>query len=143
MLRTLLADRFRLKAHHVTEDVQVYALVVDKQGPKLKKSAADTAPSEDSHLRGRLVATQYDLASLIHRLQQEVDRKVVDLTKLTGFYDLKLEWTPNQGSVTTDPSSDPSIFTAVKTQLGLRLESRKKYPVEFLIIDRAEKPEAN
>jgi uncharacterized protein (TIGR03435 family) len=36
MLQTLLADRFQLKLHHETKELPVYALVVAKNGPKLK-----------------------------------------------------------------------------------------------------------
>jgi uncharacterized protein (TIGR03435 family) len=36
MLQTLLADRFQLKLHHETRELPVYALVVGKNGPKLK-----------------------------------------------------------------------------------------------------------
>jgi uncharacterized protein (TIGR03435 family) len=36
----------------------------------------------------------------------------------------------------------PSIFDAVKDQLGLQLTARKG-PVEILVIDRVEKPSEN
>jgi uncharacterized protein (TIGR03435 family) len=36
MLQTLLADRFQLKLHHETKELPVYALVLAKNGPKLK-----------------------------------------------------------------------------------------------------------
>jgi uncharacterized protein (TIGR03435 family) len=42
MLQTLLVDRFQLKIHHVEKDLPVYNLTVDKGGPKLRPSAADT-----------------------------------------------------------------------------------------------------
>ena len=35
MLQTLLADRFKLKLHHETKELPVYALVIAKNGPKL------------------------------------------------------------------------------------------------------------
>ena len=75
-------------------------------------------------------------------------RPVRDETGLTGFWDLKMEWTPDPapGSPVAEPRSvdpvGPTLFTAVQEQLGLKLES-KKGPVEILVIDRAEHPSEN
>jgi uncharacterized protein (TIGR03435 family) len=44
MLRNLLAERFKLKAHHEKREMAVYSLVVGKNGPKMKESAEDPAP---------------------------------------------------------------------------------------------------
>jgi uncharacterized protein (TIGR03435 family) len=89
-------------------------------------------------------------------LAQNVGRPVVDQTGLTGDYDFKLEWTPDQnqqGTFGPGPGPDghlpppadpngPSIFTAVEEQLGLKLNSQKG-PVEMLTIDAVEKPSEN
>ncbi len=42
MLRSLLEDRFKLVAHHAQEEHKVLALIVGKNGPKMKEAA--TAP---------------------------------------------------------------------------------------------------
>jgi uncharacterized protein (TIGR03435 family) len=140
MARNLLGDRFQLKVHIETEGVDVLALVVDKKGLKIKESPAGVVPSEQ-RFNGSLEATHYHIAKLVERLNQELDRKVIDETGLTGFYDLKLEWTPESSALAgSDDSSAPSILTAVQTQLGLKLELRKKYPIKTLIIDGAKKP---
>src|SRR5580658_3035508 len=47
MLQLLLADRFKLAVHRETREIPVYALVVGKNGPKLKPSAPDA--SADTH----------------------------------------------------------------------------------------------
>ena len=143
MARNLLSDRFQLKVHIETVDIDVLELVVDKKGLKIKESPLGAVPSEQRFI-GRLEATHYGIASLVHRLNQELNRKVIDETGLAGFYDLKLEWTPESSALAASgDSSAPSIFTAVQTQLGLKLELRKKYPINTLIIDRAEKPTGN
>ena len=70
-----------------------------------------------------------------------VDRPVTDDTGLEGSYSFWVEFSPNE-SATADASL-PSIFVAVQQQLGLKLEPEKG-PVEFLVIDRADKvPVAN
>ena len=50
MLQALLADRFKLVAHRESQDHPIYALVVGKNGPKLKDSVpdADAPPVEAS-----------------------------------------------------------------------------------------------
>jgi uncharacterized protein (TIGR03435 family) len=84
-----------------------------------------------------------------------VDRPVIDETGVSGKFDIHLTFSRDQtkfpqslatpsGSVrapASDPS-DPSIFTAVQEQLGLKLVSTKR-PVEILVIDSVEKPSEN
>lgn len=67
-------------------------------------------------------------------------RPVTDRTGLTGSYSLKLEFSPQGTLGTTTPADDrPSLFTAVREPLGLRLEPSRGQ-AEFLIIDHAERP---
>jgi uncharacterized protein (TIGR03435 family) len=60
MLQALLAERFKLTIHRANKEIQIYALVVGKNGPKLKESPPDqpaapaadgAAPSTDTSLR--------------------------------------------------------------------------------------------
>src|SRR5947209_7412353 len=44
MLQTLLAERFKLTVHRETKEHSMYALVVGKNGPKLKPAEADPQP---------------------------------------------------------------------------------------------------
>lgn len=83
-------------------------------------------------------------------MSQALARPVLDQTGLSGVYDFKLEsvMPPDGAPVPTDdptipPSVEgPSIFSAVREQLGLRLEARKG-PVEVFVIDRLERPTVN
>jgi uncharacterized protein (TIGR03435 family) len=50
MLQNLLAERFQLTLHHETRKLPLYALVVAKNGPKLKEAAA-AAPDADTGAR--------------------------------------------------------------------------------------------
>src|SRR5205814_6167137 len=45
MLQSLLAERFKLEIHRDTKEMQVYTLVVGKNGHKLKASEDDGEPS--------------------------------------------------------------------------------------------------
>jgi uncharacterized protein (TIGR03435 family) len=96
---------------------------------------------------GTMVARGVTMAQLAEDLTGYVSRPVLDRTGLRGTFDLTLNWTPDQvpppgEPSTVSPSVDlnvPSIFTAVREQLGLKLESTKG-PVDVLVINRAEKP---
>jgi uncharacterized protein (TIGR03435 family) len=143
LLQALLAERFHLTLHKETRQLPVYALTVESRGPKMKPAPGPVPP--EPQITGRSNATHKELtgqhatvAQLIQSLSRDMDRPVVDHTSLTGTYDFKLGWTPDAA----DPTGI-SIFTAIKEQLGLKLESAKG-PVEVLVIDRAERiPTAN
>jgi uncharacterized protein (TIGR03435 family) len=138
MLQNMLADRFKLKLHRETKELPVYVLVVGKNGLKLRESTPGT-PSQismsASHIIGHAVPMQA-LADHLSNAALQLDRPVIDQTKLVGTYDFTLEWTPD--TVPLGDASAPSLFTAVQEQLGLKLESRKA-PVEIIVVDSAEK----
>jgi uncharacterized protein (TIGR03435 family) len=161
MLRSLLADRFKLIFHRERKELSLYALVVSKGGSKLRESAAapDALPETVSVVYPesgggvRIVlparnATMAQFASIMNRAI--LDRPVVDQTGLSGRYDFDLEWTPDETqfdgafgrSANTEDSAKPGLFAAIQEQLGLRLEATKG-PVEALVIDRAERPSEN
>jgi uncharacterized protein (TIGR03435 family) len=77
-------------------------------------------------------------------LTTQLDHTVLDHTGLTGDYDFTLNWTPDktQPAGLRGPESNqlgPSIFTAIRQQLGLKLEP-KKVQMEVIVIDHVEKP---
>ena len=55
-------------------------------------------------------------ALIAEELSRLAGRIVVDKTQLPDRYDLKLQWTPDNGAVTDN--SAPSLFTAIEEQLG-------------------------
>jgi uncharacterized protein (TIGR03435 family) len=77
---------------------------------------------------------------LAGQLTRLVGSSVVDETGLEGGFDFNLEWTPEE--TPADLASDPSIFTAIQEQLGLKLEARRER-TEIIVIDHVEKPDAN
>jgi uncharacterized protein (TIGR03435 family) len=87
------------------------------------------------------------LVQLASSLSNIVGRPVVDWTGLSGNFDVDLTWTPGQ-MPPSFPRSDeppaassdgPSIFTAIREQLGLKLVAQKG-PGDVLVIERAERP---
>jgi uncharacterized protein (TIGR03435 family) len=165
MVQSLLADRFKLKVSHATKELPIYALVVAKGGAKLMP-AANAGGKDSNHMEssvngttGDLVATDASINSFLGVLarQPELERRgVADQTGLKGRYDFKLHWTreylvPRENDTSGDealanapsPSSQgPSLFTALREQLGLKLEAGKG-PVNVIIIDHIERPSEN
>jgi uncharacterized protein (TIGR03435 family) len=86
------------------------------------------------------------LSLLARALGNTVNRPVADETNIAGTFDLTLEYAPDDDRLKpNDQPSDStaaSLFTALREQLGLKLESRKG-AVEVFVIDHAEKPSDN
>jgi uncharacterized protein (TIGR03435 family) len=76
------------------------------------------------------------MADLVSPLTSMVGAPVVDRTGRMGRYDLKLEWTPDGGAAATAP--ELSIFTAIREQMGLRLES-SRVTIDVVVVDRVER----
>ena len=66
-----------------------------------------------------------------------LDRPVIDMTGLSGVFDVDLAWAEELAAEVPGTLRLPSVFTAVKEQLGLRLEGRKAL-IDFLVIDHVE-----
>jgi uncharacterized protein (TIGR03435 family) len=216
MLQALLEDRFKLSVHKSSAEHPVLALVVGKGGPKLKESASEPKPIDETaelkpgqmkmdgpdgpirvtvgkdgssvvdmgakgkisykvnpaalsiHLDGSMV-TMSGFADMLTQLSQmgggSGGRQIVDMTGLTGHYEVALDFGltdllnmaraagfdlpvgagrggPGGGVGPADAASDPSssaqsVNNAVQA-LGLKLESRKAV-IEQLIVDHVEK----
>jgi uncharacterized protein (TIGR03435 family) len=155
MLRSLLADRFKLRVRHETRELPVYALVLDKKGPKF---AEDNAHPEIGGIsargRGKFEATSSDFATFVSILSMQPElggRTVLDKTGLQGHYSFTFQWTPENltasggqsaASASSSETSGPSLFTALREQLGLRLESIKA-PVDTIVVEHIERPTEN
>jgi uncharacterized protein (TIGR03435 family) len=153
MVQVLLADRFHLIVHHETRVLSVLALVVAAGGPKLL-SASDTPtpPNEWTGLHnpkpGRTEGRDAPVAMLVNALSSKPEiggRLVLDQTGLLAKYNFTLTWAPvnrRPSDESTIDESGPSLFTALKEQLGLQLQSRKA-PVDCIVIDHIEQPSPN
>lgn len=151
MVQTLLASRFGLKIHHETRDLPVYALVVGKGGPKLQVASDATLCGGNGCFtigKGNFGAKGATLPWAAKTLTRIMDRPVLDKTQLSGNYDFRLHFDPSTASAavmaaaSTADSTEPSIFTAIQEQIGLKLDPRRE-PVDVLVIDHVEKPSGN
>jgi uncharacterized protein (TIGR03435 family) len=81
-----------------------------------------------------------------------MDRPVIDRTGLTERFNFTLDWTPDDSQFTAfllpgapiphpadDPNAPPGLYTAIREQLGLKLESVKA-PVGVIVIDQVKRP---
>lgn len=154
MLQTLLTDRFQLKFHHENRHLPVFTLAVAPGGPKLEEAKAEdpTGVNTDAS-SGHLTVTikRQAIAGLVNYLANMLRNPVLDKTGLSGLYNFKLEFVPDlPARPGGDPpmlngvpvDSGPSLVTAVREQLGLKLEERKE-PVEVMVIDHAEHASEN
>jgi uncharacterized protein (TIGR03435 family) len=77
------------------------------------------------------------------RLTAALGRPVLDRTRLDGSFDLDLTYTPDAAPLdASNAPNAPSLITALREQLGLRLESSRER-VDVLVIDRVEAPTEN
>ncbi len=148
-LQTLLAERFNFRFHESTKEQAIYDLVVSRNGPKLQPTKEPTGTALTMR-PGQLTSYGISMPSLAANLSNCVRRVVRDKTGLSGIYAFTLRWADQD--VANPPARDsdvgpggsnaPSIFTAVREQLGLKLEPTKG-PVSVLIIDHVERPSEN
>jgi uncharacterized protein (TIGR03435 family) len=92
---------------------------------------------------GRRVDLPY-LTWWLGQLVQRDERPVIDETGLKGFWDFDLRFQPVLPPDATPPPDDPrpTLFNAVREQLGLRLEA-KRGPVSHFVVETIERPSAN
>jgi uncharacterized protein (TIGR03435 family) len=151
MLQTLLKERFKLAVHHESKELAIYALVVDKGGPKFRPLDATEQecypmcrePAPLNRLRQRDVPS---LARYLTRLGAE--KPIVDRTGLTGSFKIELDVQTimNAALERGGPPSNENIYRAtvdaVQDELGLKLRSVRS-PVDVLVIDHVERPTPN
>jgi uncharacterized protein (TIGR03435 family) len=153
MLKTLLSERFHLKAHIEQRPFPVYELLVAKGGSKLDEKSgngSDAAGRDafpelpgdrpgiasrnamvDGSVVVRMRARRASVAELAQRLRPPDDHPILDKTGLTGKYDFTFEYATEQPSRAVDAQPrEPvaaDLYTALRQQLGLQLVSNLDY----------------
>jgi bla regulator protein blaR1 len=159
--QSLLADRFKLKVHFVTRQMNVFELSVAKGGLKIKEvpplvpGSAPPPPAAGTALPRGAVSMQTDngvsvlnlraatmrlLINMIWHDPEIAGRPIVDKTGFTGSFDVvNLQWV---GLAAPNDAVGPSLSKALEEQLGLKLTAAKG-PVEVVVVDSIERPSPN
>lgn len=142
MLRALLEERFHLTTHRDPREVSGYNLTVGGAGPKMASAKTSDRGSEFNSHNTHLEARYVNMEQVARRLSRnrDIGKIVVDKTGLPADqrFDFDLDWAPAQ----QDDADKPYIFTALQEQVGLKLVGAK-VTVQAVLIDRAERPDAN
>jgi uncharacterized protein (TIGR03435 family) len=142
MLQTLLAERFQLALHRQSRETRVFALVLDKNGPKFHASGGDGESKMQASSKVSRRWTFTTMAQLANSLADAVQAPVLDETGLAGKYDFALDLTPYLPANGERPDFSAMMISAVREQLGLKLEARRA-ATDILVIDRLERPTEN
>lgn len=152
MLRSLLLDRFGLKAHFEPRELTVYVMTRARAdgtlGPGLKPrpDCANADPpcvsSGSAFADGRLSLKASTLDGLAAGLLSSVlESMVVNEAKVDGRFDVELSWRPDNVSADANDKR-PSLFTALEEQLGMKLTAQRR-PVDVLVVDEIQRPKPN
>ncbi len=164
MLRTMLRERVKLKAHIEPREIPVYALVVARPNhPGTKPLALDcdriqaaraaaggqatgplgsAAPCAYTWSGMGIISGGITMARFAGLLDWVAGRVVIDRTGLSGPYEFTVRFAPPSASVGAAADDRPDLFTALRDQLGLKLEPARA-PVDTLVIDHIERPTEN
>ena len=156
MVQKLLAERFGLEFHREQKELSAYVITVDKAGVKMAKVEGNRGnlPGFGGRGPGAIGVRNSTMTEFAGFLQARLlERPVVDQTGLTDRYDFTVEWKPdpappaangepNPPALPQNIEDRPDLLTAMRQQLGLKIESGKA-PVEVLVIDKVTRPTAN
>jgi uncharacterized protein (TIGR03435 family) len=145
MLRSLVAERFKLTEHSEMREMRVYELVVGKSGSKIHPISDGENPAAGAgfHFHGDLrqfadlLSVQLSIPASDNPAEparaSTSPIPVLDKTGLPGIFDFSVDIHPELG---TDMFA--SWQRALEDQLGLRIEGRKQN-VTVLVVDGAER----
>lgn len=140
MLQTLLAERFQMKSHRETKEVEGYVLSVAKGGVRMKDEELDAAKTfKDGtaavHLPKagllEMIGRKVTAAQVAASFERTLSAPVEDRTGLDGTYTFSLRWADQNSEAVAEA---PYLVQALQRELGLTLEKRK-IAVETLVVD--------
>lgn len=151
MLRSLLEDRFQLKLRRESREIPVYALVVAKNGTRLKRATIEEKDCPEGRVEnachvisgGRpqgMHARAVDLNDVAQFVGHFTGRPLINRTGLQGLYQLETEGWTTEEIAAADPARQNVQMMFEK--LGLKMEAQKG-AAEVYTIDHVERPSAN
>lgn len=177
MLQALLANRFSLVFHREKKDLPVYALVVGKPPLRLHRHPAESETmatdtltwsfsgnmagvsnvlgdgSSYSFAGGKFEGKKLSASALASELERYSPRPIVDMTGLTGTFDMTFRVSTetygqllaraaiNSGMVMPPQmrlqleNTEFNVLPEAVAQLGLKLETRR-VPVDLVVVDQ-------
>ena len=169
LVRTLLGQRFNLRAHSETRELPVYLLERVRPGGPLGPALRVTPTSECaapvvslgqqrepgsppacgvlSASPERITARGVAMSQFSRNIRDMggmtgVDRIVIDRTGLDGYYSFELSYRPTETAQLAGGTDNPTLFDALREQLGLKLTPTRA-PVDVLVVDSATLPTAD
>jgi uncharacterized protein (TIGR03435 family) len=125
----------------------------DKDGHPVVPPGATIFETTNGVPWAHMNAKKETMDSFVARVSSFLRQPVFDATGLKGRYDFDLTWSPDLAGMGVPPPppmagveapsaplapDGPTLFGAIQSQLGLKLESRKRQ-VDVLVLDHAEK----
>lgn len=143
MLKSLLADRFKLAIHNEDKPMNAFVMTMTKPGPQLKQSAGAgptncQSDSTSAPPHNVINCTNMTLAFLAGQVLRQLDgltfqSPVTDLTGVEGSWDFQLKWTGSNNVAAAGKDAIP-IQEALEKQLGLKVEMQKR-SLPTLVVD--------
>jgi uncharacterized protein (TIGR03435 family) len=169
MLRTLLAERFKLVVRRDVKEVPGYVLSAPNGAAKLRpwkegdmlgqylgvggydaiKNGINSKPQHSGLVVGAISAGRSSMADLAYQLGRMTGKPVVDRTNVPGHFVYEFFFAPadfrlerRRAGETRSELSSPSLFKVLEDELGLKLEPSQE-KIEVLVIESVEKPSEN
>jgi uncharacterized protein (TIGR03435 family) len=133
LVRTLLAEAFKLRFHTVNTLVAGYSLTKDSRGVRIAIHDPLTWSSgRILNNKGQIDITALPISSLARELSETMGVPVADRTGLAGNYDVSLSWDKNSPAG-DGPLKYGPLASALREQLGLELVPEQQNLERFVI----------
>ena len=153
MMRTMLADRFKLRLHPETRQERKFGLHAAKDGLKLAEVEAPAPPAKEGYVNaaigdsdGRMIGIKSTMKGMAAALTIFMGHPVIDETGLKGYYTFDVRWSAPEktegqsGGLGVEGRA--LLVSMLQEKFGLYL-TNSTGPVEYWVIDHIEPPTPN